>query len=89
MITRTLTIQGTVLLCTLTQEATTIIAKHPILMIIRMNGYAIPFQNPTMVYRIAGNFRMVQNFVVFADRSAATKEPLNVVPCMLASTCMP
>ena len=24
-------------------------------------------------YRIAGNFRMVQNFAVFADRSAAAK----------------
>ena len=26
-----------------------------------------------MSYRIAGNFRMVQNFVVFADKSAVAK----------------
>ena len=26
-----------------------------------------------MIYRTAGNFRMVQNFAVFADRAAAAK----------------
>ena len=30
-------------------------------------------QNEWLVYHIAGNFRMVQNFAVFADRSAAVK----------------
>ena len=41
----------------------------------KVSALVINMQSTIMcwIYRIAGNFRMVQNFAVFADRSASAK----------------
>ena len=43
-----------------------------------MNYYHIENANIAFKYRIVGNFHMVQNFAVIADKSAAAKIRLRI-----------